>query len=82
MNYEVAFCLWLLSFDDTIAKTINKYVCSIYLSRIHTGSLNINSVPRKYDVIPVLAKVAKNAVKEKVIRVVVATFRVCSAFHE
>lgn len=52
-NYQVAFCFWLLSFDEDIAQTINK----------------------KYDVIPVLAKVAKNAVKEKVIRVIVATFR-------
>jgi V-type H+-transporting ATPase subunit H len=31
---------------------------------------------RKYDVIPVLTDVAQAAVKEKVIRVVVATFRV------
>jgi len=32
---------------------------------------------RKYDIIPGLMEVAQNAVKEKVIRVVVATFRVC-----
>ena len=31
---------------------------------------------RKYDVIPVLIDVAQGAVKEKVIRVIVATFRV------
>lgn len=31
---------------------------------------------RKYDVIPALAKVAKSAAKEKVIRVIIATFRV------
>ena len=37
------------------------------------------TVHRKYDVIPVLVEVAQNAVKEKVIRVIVATFRVCAA---
>ncbi|KAF8310207.1 ATPase V1 complex subunit H [Clavulina sp. PMI_390] len=53
MNYQAAFCIWLLSFDAGIARTINK----------------------KYDLIPVLAKVAKNANKEKVTRVIIATFR-------
>lgn len=33
-------------------------------------------LPRKYDVIPLLIDVAQGAVKEKVIRVIVATFRV------
>ena len=37
------------------------------------------TVRRKYDVIPVLVDVAQNAVKEKVIRVIVATFRVRAA---
>ena len=26
MSYQVAFCLWLLSFDQVIAEQINKYV--------------------------------------------------------
>ncbi|KAF8874637.1 armadillo-type protein [Gymnopilus junonius] len=53
MSYQVAFCLWLLSFEQNISEQINK----------------------KYDVIPVLVEVAQNAVKEKVIRVIVATLR-------
>ncbi|KAF8964109.1 armadillo-type protein [Flammula alnicola] len=53
MSYQVAFCLWLLSFEQSIAEQINK----------------------KYDIIPSLVEVAQNAVKEKVIRVIVATFR-------
>ncbi|PPQ64691.1 hypothetical protein CVT26_002781 [Gymnopilus dilepis] len=53
MSYQVAFCFWLLSFEQNISEQINK----------------------KYDVIPVLVEVAQNAVKEKVIRVIVATFR-------
>jgi V-type H+-transporting ATPase subunit H len=53
MSYQVAFCFWLLSFEQDIAEQINK----------------------KYDIIPLLIDVAQAAVKEKVIRVVVATFR-------
>jgi len=53
MSYQVAFCFWLLTFEQDIAGQIDK----------------------KYDVIPVLVEVAKTAVKEKVIRVIVATFR-------
>jgi len=53
MNYQVAFCFWILSFDPEIARVISK----------------------KYDIVNVLTKVAKTAVKEKVIRVIVATFR-------
>ncbi|TFK25032.1 hypothetical protein FA15DRAFT_668906 [Coprinopsis marcescibilis] len=53
MSYQVAFCIWLLSFETNIAKEINK----------------------KYDIIAELILVAQTAVKEKVIRVIVATFR-------
>ncbi|KAF8803618.1 ATPase, V1 complex, subunit H [Phlegmacium glaucopus] len=53
MSYQVAFCIWLLSFEQNIAEQINK----------------------QYDIIPTLVEVAQNAVKEKVIRVIVATFR-------
>ncbi|KDR81383.1 hypothetical protein GALMADRAFT_59324 [Galerina marginata CBS 339.88] len=53
MSYQVAFCLWLLSFEQNVAEKINK----------------------DYDIIPVLVEVAQSAVKEKVIRVIAATFR-------
>ena len=33
-------------------------------------------VARKFDIIPVLTDIAKAAVKEKVIRIIIATFRV------
>ncbi|KAJ7286026.1 ATPase V1 complex subunit H [Mycena rebaudengoi] len=53
MSYQIAFCIWLLSFEQNVAEDINK----------------------KYDIIPLLIDVAQGAVKEKVIRVIVATFR-------
>jgi len=71
MSYQVAFCLWLLSFEQNISEQINK---SEYLRTI---AINSNLAPfRQYDVIPKLIDVAQGAVKEKVIRVIVATFRV------
>ncbi|ORX51659.1 ATPase, V1 complex, subunit H [Hesseltinella vesiculosa] len=53
MQYQVIFCLWLLTFEPTIAAEINE----------------------KYDIIPTLVDLAKSAVKEKVIRVAMATLR-------
>ncbi|KAL0578250.1 H(+)-transporting V1 sector ATPase subunit H [Marasmius crinis-equi] len=53
MSYQVAFCLWLLSFEQNVSEQINK----------------------KFDIIPLLVSVAQEAAKEKVIRVIVATFR-------
>ncbi|KAH8102904.1 ATPase V1 complex subunit H [Cristinia sonorae] len=53
MSYQVAFCFWLLTFEQEVAEEINK----------------------RFDIIPLLTNVAQSAVKEKVIRVIVATFR-------
>ncbi|KAF6764976.1 armadillo-type protein [Ephemerocybe angulata] len=52
-NYQVAFCIWLLSFEQNIAEQINK----------------------RYDIVAQLIEVAQAAVKEKVVRVIVATLR-------
>lgn len=70
MSYQVAFCLWLLSFEQQVAEQINK--CVLEASRT-TCTYTLH---RKYDVIPLLIDIAQGAVKEKVIRVIVATFRV------
>ncbi len=76
MSYQVCFCFWLLTFEDEIAENINKYAIQKYVgSTIH---LNFELVHRKYDIIPLLTDVAQAAVKEKVVRVIVATFRVSS----
>ena len=76
MSYQIGFCLWLLSFEESIANEINKCVrCLMCICLSH-----IILTPRKYDVIPLLVEVAQEAVKEKVIRVIVATFRVCFYF--
>lgn len=72
MTYQVAFCLWLLTFETDIAQEINKFVLRLKLRR---GVLI--SELRKYDIIPILTDAAQSAVKEKVVRVIIATFRVC-----
>ncbi|KAI8074348.1 ATPase V1 complex subunit H [Gilbertella persicaria] len=53
IQYQIIFCLWLLTFEPEIAANINE----------------------KYDIIPLLVEIAKSAIKEKVIRVSVATLR-------
>ncbi|GAA5861771.1 hypothetical protein JCM1840_005261 [Sporobolomyces johnsonii] len=53
MQYQLAFCFWLLTFDTAIAESINS----------------------KYALIPLLIDLARGAIKEKIIRVVVAAFR-------
>ncbi|KAI0781207.1 ATPase V1 complex subunit H [Trametes elegans] len=70
MSYQVGFCLWLLTFEQEVAEQIQKYG-------------NAPCVPvmlpylkcRRFDIIPLLVDVAQGAAKEKVIRVIVATFR-------
>ncbi|CEQ40858.1 SPOSA6832_02514, partial [Sporobolomyces salmonicolor] len=53
MQYQLAFCFWLLTFDTSIAESINS----------------------KYALIPLLVDLARGAIKEKILRVVVAAFR-------
>jgi V-type H+-transporting ATPase subunit H len=74
-QYWAISCLWQLSFERVAAEGMDKCV----------GSLKalpelVLTDDRKYDVMAVLTNVAKAAVKEKVTRVVVATFRVRAAF--
>ena len=80
MSYQVSFCFWLLSFEQDIAEQINKLVF-FYPFIFRCPSLTTYFTTRKYDVIPLLISVAQTAVKEKVIRVVVATFRVSSPYQ-
>ncbi|ORY93193.1 ATPase V1 complex subunit H [Syncephalastrum racemosum] len=53
IQYQIIFCLWLLTFEKDIASKINS----------------------QYDIIPKLVSIAKGAIKEKVIRVTIATLR-------
>lgn len=74
MSYQVAFCLWLLSFEQDVAEQVNKWVIRLFSTSV------VTYIHRKYDIIPVLIDVAQGAAKEKVIRVIVATFRVAYLF--
>ena len=74
MCYQVGFCFWLLSFDQEIAEEINKYALHSSLA-----GETLMAYYRKFDIIPVLTDIAKAAVKEKVIRIIIATFRVSTS---
>lgn len=75
MQYQIIFCLWLLTFESEIAAQINQYV-RIYGSNKSLQILTLSFPLRQYDIIPTLVEIAKAAVKEKVIRVSIATLRV------
>jgi V-type H+-transporting ATPase subunit H len=53
IQYQLAFCLWICTFNEKLASKMNKY-----------------------NVIPVLSDILSEAVKEKVTRMILATFRV------
>jgi V-type H+-transporting ATPase subunit H len=73
MSYQVGFCFWLITFEQRVAENINTSVLDCYILTLCTERITCFS---KYDIIPVLTDIAQSAVKEKVIRVVIATFRV------
>ncbi|KAF9385323.1 H(+)-transporting V1 sector ATPase subunit H [Mortierella sp. AD011] len=53
MQYQVIYCFWILTFNEEIARELN----------------------RQYDIIPQLVDIAKSAIKEKVVRVIISTLR-------
>ncbi|KAL1928691.1 hypothetical protein VTP01DRAFT_2477 [Rhizomucor pusillus] len=81
-SYRKAFWKTLHAVDSLVnilkrgsskPQVLYEIVFAIWLLTFDTGiATNLN---RKYDVIPTLVEIAKTAVKEKVIRVVVATFK-------
>ncbi|KAJ3268876.1 H(+)-transporting V1 sector ATPase subunit H [Terramyces sp. JEL0728] len=60
VQYQAIYSIWLLSFVKEIAADLEKCFTFNY---------------RKYHVIPVLRDIAKSAIKEKVVRIAIATFK-------
>ncbi|PVU97293.1 hypothetical protein BB561_000630 [Smittium simulii] len=52
-QYQIGYCLWLLSFEPEISKNLNT----------------------KYNIIPSMVKIARSTLKEKVIRIMIATLK-------
>lgn len=52
MQYQLIFCLWVLTFNPLLAEKMNKF-----------------------NVIPILADILSDSVKEKVTRIILAVFR-------
>lgn len=52
VQYQLVFCLWVLTFNPLLAEKMNKF-----------------------NVIPILADILSDSVKEKVTRIVLAVFR-------
>ena len=75
MSYQVGFCLWLLTFEQEVSEQIQK--CVLRIHKYVLLDVLTCFEHRRFDIIPLLVDVAQGAAKEKVIRVIVATFRVC-----
>lgn len=37
MTYQVAFCLWLLTFETNVAQEINKFVLELKVGQYHAN---------------------------------------------
>jgi V-ATPase subunit H len=44
MTYQVAFCLWLLTFETDVAQEINKFVLRLIFNQEHANWLNSESM--------------------------------------
>lgn len=81
VQYQLTFCIWVLTFNPLLAEKMNKYVQSIfrgqraksYCMKIQCIILNFSF---RFSVIPILADILSDSVKEKVTRIILAVFRV------
>lgn len=77
MQYQVTFCLWLLTFNEQIANKIqNKSVVAfVFFTGYKTKPLYY-IIFYSHMVIPVLSDILNATEKEKVKRIILATFKV------
>lgn len=77
MQYQLGFCFWLLTFDPTIASGLQKCGFAAGVSSFPEKMLirPADFSHRHFGPLPLLIELARRAVKEKVTRVIVATFR-------
>lgn len=79
MQYQVTFCLWLLTFNEQIANKIqNRSVVDfafVYFTAYKTTRLYC-IIFYSHMVIPVLSDILNATEKEKVKRIILATFKV------
>lgn len=82
VQYQLIFCIWVLTFNPLLAEKMNKYVLLYYyilynciFNNYYGKNIFINFNFR-FSVIPILADILSDSVKEKVTRIILAVFRV------
>jgi V-type H+-transporting ATPase subunit H len=65
LQYHALLVIWLLTFENKIARELNKY-----------HQIKISAKFRKHDIIPTLVEISKTAIKEKINRLIIGIFRV------
>lgn len=77
MQYQVTFCLWLLTFNEQIANKIqNKSVVAFVFFTGYKTKCLYYIIFYSHMVIPVLSDILNATEKEKVKRIILATFKV------
>ena len=78
IQYQLSFCLWVLSFNPDIAEKLNKYVVYSIIRPEQCSRVTVAHffLLRRFGVIPILADILTDAQKEKVSRIILAVFRV------
>lgn len=76
VQYQLIFCLWVLTFNHNIATLMTKCV-------FNTRNINFNHIPfylyfARHALIPRLSEILAETQKEKVTRMIVAFLRVSS----
>lgn len=67
VQYQLIFCLWVLTYNPLLAEKMNKYGNFIESSLIICFY--------RFNAIPILADILSDSVKEKVTRIILAVFR-------
>ena len=70
IQYQLSFCLWVLTFNSGIAEKLHKYENNL------AKATSIMLLFLRFGVIPILADILTDAQKEKVSRIILAVFRV------
>lgn len=73
-------CFWLFSFEKVIDEKIGRYVASFQCRKLELLADGAICPHSRFGTIPLLSDVARRAVKEKVVRVILSAFRVSTLF--
>ncbi|KAL5236419.1 hypothetical protein ACI65C_003829 [Semiaphis heraclei] len=78
IQYQLIFCVWVMTFNPRLAERMNKL--DFYKKKKLNNLITVVDLPvffllYRFNVIPILADILSDSVKEKVTRIILAVFR-------